>query len=182
MHVACLSHILVYSIFGIALLHGVPKVLHHVAEQCQTVNNLNEIKHTQPHVKGCLHAELLAFESAIEAATQSQPKCKLCLHIMNIAQKLQKRPPQGVALICSSKKACRLSDNVCFFCFSGNWCVWHTTEMHCSNWQPRKRKAEKNPGKGGLLLLHFLLVLKAVMCFFCCKTHLLHSLVGNMNP
>ena len=97
MHVACLSHILVCSIFGIALLHGMPKVLHHVAEQCQTVNNFNEIKHTQPHVKGCLHAVLLAFESAIEAATQSQPKCKLCLHVINIAQKLQKSPPQGVA-------------------------------------------------------------------------------------
>ena len=65
---------------------------------------------------------------------------------------------------------------------SFSWCVWHPIEMHSGIQQPRERKANKNSEKGGLLGPPLFRVLKTAMCLFCCKTHLLHSIVGNMNP
>ncbi len=66
--------------------------------------------------------------------------------------------------------------NLYLLLISSDWCVWHTTEVHCSIQQPRKRKDEKKPGKGGLLGLPLFDVLKAAMCLFGCKMHLLHSM------
>lgn len=119
---------------------------------------------------------MLAFESASAGATELKDKRKFCLHINNIAQQLQKRVWQISTLFSSSKQACSLQDQVCICCWSSSKWSLALNRGALQHSAAQKEESQKEPWKGWFFWSPFFGVLKAAMCLFCCKMHLLHSI------